>query len=251
MSSAQQPLSAVAHLIPQRVHQIWWQWRDDGSFDDASAPVAPGLGYRASWHAFNPHYTFHMWRQEASYALVEQNFPQLWPMFCKYPRHIQRCDMFRLLLVALFGGIYSDIDVVPYRAMDVILGAYPHGRAFFGIESESSPQACADSLVHPVRGNVVEVPTRIANYWMAAAPGHPILDDIVQEMQTRADLPVREDYDVLYTTGPDVLSTVLARVGHTYDDLVVLSARELWVNLKHVVAQGWRQDTEAVKKPLI
>ncbi len=191
-----------------------------------------------------------MWRQEASYALVEQNFPQLWPMFLQYPRHIQRCDMFRLLLIALFGGVYSDIDVVPYQAMDAILAMYPHGRAFFGVECEASAQQCAESLSHPIRGGIAEISTRIANYWMAAVPGHPIFDDIMQEVQVRADLPVREDYDVLYTTGPDVVSSVLARVRHRYDDLVVLSPRELWVNLKHVLAQGWRQDTEAVKKPL-
>ena len=259
MSSVQESLSAVLqrkpqpqliHQIPQRVHQIWWQWGDDGTFDDASVPVAPGLGYRAAWHALNPNYTFHMWRQEHSYALVRDNFPQLWPMFANYPRHIQRCDMFRLMLVALFGGVYSDIDVIPYRAMDAILGMYPKARVFFGVECEHNADGLAHSLTHPIRGGVAETPTRIANYWMASVPGHPIFEDILQEMQARAELPVREDYDVLYTTGPDVVSTVLERVRQKYDDVVVLSSRELWVNLKHVLAQGWRQDAEAVKKAL-
>lgn len=91
---------------------------------------------------------------------------------------------------------------------------------------------------------------RVANYFMAAAPKHGIFADLINQMRARAHLAVREDYDVFYTTGPDVISTVLPQVHHQYPDVVLLSTRELWVNFKHVITHSWREDAAVPKRPL-
>ncbi len=56
--------------------------------------------------------------------------------------------------------------------------------------------------------------------------------------KARAHLPVNSDYDVLYTTGPDLVSTVVNR--HNYSDVLVVRESEEALGFQHLVTGGWR-----------
>ncbi|UPR04400.1 hypothetical protein HOP50_16g77410 [Chloropicon primus] len=62
--------------------------------------------------------------------------------------------------------------------------------------------------VHPIRKGRPEQRTRIANYWMMSSPKHAFWVDTLELLQRRSELEVRDQYDVLYITGPDVVSEV-------------------------------------------
>ena len=62
--------------------------------------------------------------------------------------------------------------------------------------------------IHPIRKGRPEVNIRIANYWMASVAGHSFWKDVLELVQRRSHLNLEEQYDVLYTTGPDVVSEI-------------------------------------------
>ncbi len=66
-----------------------------------------------------------------------------------------------------------------------------------------SPDAAAAAAQHAIRGGGGEARQRVANYAMAAAAGHGLIAlalALVKQRLQEADA-VREDYDVLFTTG--------------------------------------------------
>ena len=143
-----------------------------------------------------------------------------------------------MLLLARFGGLYLDVDVRPPaagsrgtgggpRSLDSLWAAYPSATVIMFEESLLTPQdAEAAGRMHRIRGGEPEECQRIANYMMAAAPATPPLSDrdsgsvparnaspatpllqrILDLMLMRAAMPVVEDYDVLYTTGPALVT---------------------------------------------
>jgi mannosyltransferase OCH1-like enzyme len=62
--------------------------------------------------------------------------------------------------------------------------------------------------IHPIRKGRPEVNIRVANYWMASVAGHSFWKDVLELVQRRSHLSLGEQYDVLYTTGPDVVSEI-------------------------------------------
>ncbi len=54
----------------------------------------------------------------------------------------------------------------------------------------------------------------------------------------RAHLPIQSDYDILFTTGPDVVSTVVNR--RQYADVVIIRDSEAALGFQHLVTGGWR-----------
>ena len=60
----------------------------------------------------------------------------------------------------------------------------------------------------------------------------------------RAHLPVVRDYDVLFTTGPDVVSEVVARARPRFD-LIVIDREQGLRHVTHLQRGTWRQDPRA------
>ena len=93
----------------------------------------------------------------------------------------------------------------------IALGGADDEVAFCGNCSSAIGAVSAAQLMgclHPIRGGAPELTTRIGNYWMATKPKSAFWRDVLRLVEKRAALPVRSQYDVLFTTGPDVVSEV-------------------------------------------
>jgi hypothetical protein len=71
-----------------------------------------------------------------------------------------------------------------------------------------------DARYEPIRKGVPEHPVRIANYAFSSKPKNPIFIEILTEIRRRMHLQPspKNDYDVIYLTGPDVVTTVVHRL---------------------------------------
>lgn len=65
--------------------------------------------------------------------------------------------------------------------------------------------------------------------------------DLLHEARARAPLPVYEDYDVIYTTGPDLVSHVYDSRGHLYPDIKVVERPTDQRFFRHSATGTWRQ----------
>jgi mannosyltransferase OCH1-like enzyme len=142
------------------------------------------------------------------------------------------------MLLHTYGGFYSDMDL---NINDLgLLAKYPHGRAFFFVETYLSSDQINHSRYFPIRDGEPEHPERISNYFLGCAPGHPIMLDIIQEMIHRSGKELKTDYDVLYTTGPDLVTTVVQRQREKYPDLIVLSKEDSDKMIQHHMMGEWK-----------
>ena len=166
---------------------------------------------RGRMTALNPGWDHRFYTDADCRDLIRRAFPALLSTYDAYPTAIQRTDLFRVAAVHLFGGIYLDLDMeclaplAPLAPLDCVLAE----------ESTLSPEQAA-ALGHAER-------LRIANYMFGSAPRHPFWLDVLDAMLERAGRPVASDNDILESTGPGLLSTVYARVGHTHPDITVLA----------------------------
>jgi mannosyltransferase OCH1-like enzyme len=159
----------------------------------------------------------------------------------EYPYWTQRCDVGRALVMQRDGGVYSDTDVVPHRPIGSLLDRYPHAGVLLAVEVWVGLRFSKDvARRHPIRGGRPEAPRRVAYHFLASVPGHPFWQEVLALMKQRARLPIREEYDVLYTTGPDVVTEAARRTRHA--DVVVVGKRRADRYLTHLGSGSWRPE---------
>jgi mannosyltransferase OCH1-like enzyme len=131
---------------------------------------------------------------------VAKHGPQNYSKYTGYKYMIQRCDFFRLFVVAVLGGVYLDLDVQLVKSFNELPG---YVEAFFPCEKVISHRALA------LLGNRDAV--RIGNYAFGAVPNHPFLFFLLSrlnEVERVEEVGAGTDHNfVLETTGPGILTT--------------------------------------------
>jgi inositol phosphorylceramide mannosyltransferase catalytic subunit len=175
----------MASQIPPILHQTW---------RTANLP-APLAGWRRDWIAKHPDWEHRFYDDDAVRRIIADRAPRWLPTYDILPRMIQRIDLFRYLIVYLDGGMYADIDTVAYLACDPLLEG---AECVLGIE------------LHLRKGLQAELgylrSWQLANFIFAAAPQHPFLGALLEEIARSATKPVRDDQTVQQLTGPIMLT---------------------------------------------
>jgi len=81
---------------------------------------------------------------------------------------------------------------------------------------------------------------QIGNFFMASAPGHPFWLHVLDLVKEREKVPVRTNYDVIYTTGPDALTEAVERASSRFPDVAVVEQKTAERFLSHRCSGHWR-----------
>ena len=94
----------------------------------------------------------------------------------------------------------------------------------------------------PIRKGVLEHPIRIANYAFSSKPKNPIFLEVLAEIRRRMFIQraPKRDYDVLYLTGPDVVTSVIYTMNKTVPINVVSKLVSSSI-IEHTCAGEWRK----------
>lgn len=143
-------------------------------------------------------------------AFLAQEFPQYRAVFDSFQFPIQRYDFFRYLAVYHYGGFYFDLDVMLASGLSGLLES---------------------GCVFPFEGLTLSLFLRkhhamdweMGNYAFGAAAGHPFLEAVIENcvkaqkdpewvtpMMRGSPAMFRDEFIVLNTTGPGLLSRTLA-----------------------------------------
>lgn len=218
----------AAHPIPRRLHFLWGFSKGEELPDHARWNLA-------AWRALHPEWEATVHGPETAEALARRA-GQPWQ---GYAAGIQRCDVARPLLLREHGGVYGDFDLEPHRGLDALLARLPRAGVILCVERWVTPWgAWYRGRRQPIRAGRPETLRRVANYFMAGVAGHPFWDEVLALLRERAALPVRSDYDVLYATGPDVVTEAARRTRQR--DVVVLSRRRASRQFTHHALGSWR-----------
>jgi mannosyltransferase OCH1-like enzyme len=143
-------------------------------------------------------------------AFFDQHAPEYRKLYNSFPFRIQKYDFFRYVAVYKLGGFYFDTDMVLAAGLSDLTGygcVFPFERLTWSAYLRSQ----------------YRMDWEIGNYAFGAAAGHPFLAAVIQNcaraqaepqwaaMMTRS-LPrvLREELEVIYTTGPGLVSRTLA-----------------------------------------
>ena len=164
----------------------------------------------ANIRLLNPDFEYVFFDDKQVEEFIDREFPEYRSLFDSFPILIQRYDFFRYLAVYRLGGFYLDMDVFLASNLSELL-TYD---CVFPFEALT---------INPCLREDHNMDWEIGNYAFGASAGHPFLRTIIENcvsaqkdpewVQTMARSVPRmfvEDYRVLYTTGPLLVSRTLA-----------------------------------------
>mmetsp|Transcript_1173 Transcript_1173/g.1684 ORF Transcript_1173/g.1684 Transcript_1173/m.1684 type:complete len:293 (-) Transcript_1173:36-914(-) len=157
------------------------------------------VGYKRTWLKHHPGWRVMQWTDNSMLVFVRKFFPGDEAMWHSFPTGVFRADTFRYMVLRVVGGVYADLDMESLRPIDPLLEGHT---CLLGQE----PSAHALLLVNK--------PRHICNAWMASAVGEPFWDYVLEEVRRRARSVEMSRWNPPVVTGPEMLTHVLARVGH-------------------------------------
>lgn len=219
--------------MPKLIHTMYGLW------DDAE----PGLAERfilGGWIRRNPAWAVVLWRKPHLESLLNQEYPEYLATYGSFERGAQKADFLRYLLVYHFGGAYCDLDLYCRASLENFQLAQ---EAVFHTETMLTPEEMVDNgRRHHIRRGVPEKRQRIANYFFAATPRHPVLRDLLALVERRASETPKEDYDVIYTTGPDAMTEAV--LSSECPAIRILSVEEAHQTAVHLCRGSWRENKD-------
>ena len=208
-----------------------------------------------------PEFKICIWRPPEIEEFLGE-YPQWNQLIQQYQHPAQKCDVLRLLILYVYGGIYADLDTFPTdffkkdNTKTLILDKINHGYCLVGIEHpyrllqkekeyhiedlRKNRLRRTGSLLPKIRKGIPETLPRISNYWIASSKNHSFIRCVLQEAVARKHNPIECDYDILFTTGPDVISDAFRQTMDS-DYLIYSFEFELFTRMIHHTTHGsWR-----------
>ena len=175
----------------------------------------------------NPDFEYLFFDDAQVDEFVRVEFPEYRAVFDSFPLRIQRYDFFRYLAIYRLGGFYFDTDVLLASGIEDLLGA----GCVFPFEHLS---------FHSFLSEEYGMDWEIGNYGFGAVSGHPFLDAIIRNcvraqrdpswvraMMKSIPRILRDEYYVLDTTGPGLVSRTLAEYPGARDQVEVLFPKDV------------------------
>lgn len=142
-----------------------------------------------------------------------------------YPHDILRADLARYAALYHHGGLYADWSIVPLRPLEDLLGERDGGTAVLFTEGVTSRAFAAGTAKQPIRqrawargllSHAAESRIRVCNRILYAPERHGFIAAVLRAVVARSavmEVPMRDPYDVIFLTGPDVVTSVYDESG--------------------------------------
>lgn len=237
-------------MIPKRIIQVWG--------GDADLPLLAKCAV-ANVRSLNPDYECLLFDDDQMEQYVGDKFSEYRDVFHSFRYPVQRYDFFRYLAVYELGGFYFDTDVFLASGIDKLV----QERCVFPFEALT-----ASTFLRRQLGMDWEV----GNFAFGAAAGHPFIHAIIENcVRAQKDgdwaqamlrsIPgvFRDDYYVLCTTGPWMVSRTLAEFAADGTQVTILFPgdvrdRNSWARFGeigvHLMRAGWHEPRWTLRRRL-
>lgn len=176
---------ALILSIPKILHFTW-------KTDDVPGKMGEFL---AMWRELHADWDVRLWTDATMREFVAAEYPDFVAAYDGYPHPIQRADSFRYLVLNRLGGVYSDLDVEPYKSINGLVEGLT---CFVGVEPDEHMGADRKHA---------GTPYLLTNAFMGAVPGHIYFRTLVELLPGIADNP-----NIFYSTGPAVTTAGAVRL---------------------------------------
>jgi glycosyltransferase involved in cell wall biosynthesis len=239
----------LKHLFsgPKLVHRVWMGPKENLEEEDY---------HSSSFKKHLPDWKNKDWEdsdEEEIRELMLEIDPRLLVCFEKYSKYfVVRADVIRHCVLYKYGGIYTDYDVELYsQSLHEKIKEDPDTPLFM-VETVLSDEFKKFTSGFSNRNGEEECKTRIGSYLLYSPPKNKIIKSIINLIAERLsqDIEIKEDYDIIWMTGPDTISTV---VNSTKEKFNLISLREQHNICEHKLTgvATWRQTITEGKKNIL
>jgi len=224
----------ASNKIPKLIHRIW-PGKDNIRID-----------YSGSIALFNrvfPEHTNVFWDGNSCEQFLKQFYPDHIDLYSSLRSYASKSDMIRYMVLNKYGGIYTDYDVI-LKNRRLLYKYLTSSHTCVLITEAILPEESKEYFSKiPIREGVPEALIRVANYFICTEPGHPFFSEVINEMLIRLRKfkdQIRDPYDVIFTTGPDVLSSVYDKYN---SDVFLAPLKNSQKMILHTTdgLRGWRK----------
>ena len=160
---------------------------------------------------------YKFWSDEDNLLFVKENFPDFLETYINFPHNIQRADAIRYCILYQFGGIYSDLDIIP---LSNIFKYFESGDIFL------------------VKSGNVDTYT---NSFMASRSHQKFWLECIEEMKKKVPpYIIGKHFTVMYSTGPMMLNRVVkkTRCNITTIPTFLFNAGDISDTKKGIIKEG-------------
>ncbi|KAK4947555.1 hypothetical protein LTR10_013500 [Elasticomyces elasticus] len=167
--------------IPLIMHQTWKDRHVDTWTDLLRNSVEKWLTYVVA-----DDMAYFFWEDDGIMSFLEEFEPEFTQDFINLPANVERTDVFRILVVKWFGGIYADVDTQPLRqptswitptdlapwtdpVTDTTFTSNSPVSLILGIEADCSPMS------NDYWRMGYTYPIQLTQWALASSTGHPVL----------------------------------------------------------------------------
>lgn len=200
--------TCAQHGITPLFHQTW---RSSWLATHSRFAVASERSIRRLFPAF----AYRLWLDRDIDRFVQgyvaAQLPELYAIYRALPEKIMKIDFVRYLWMYVFGGIYSDLDLIYSRSVEDLFT--PNKAVYFFERAWTTGSARLSVSVHQA--------------WLASAPRHPIWLDI---MDFIGESLKSGQTEVLELTGPNGVSRAICELDllGKYADVAVLPGNSIY-----------------------
>jgi alpha 1,6-mannosyltransferase len=161
-----------------------------------------------SFIRLNPTYKYIHYNDSTSDEFVRLTMPDyIYQTYISLPKSIMKADYFRYIVLLVKGGVYTDIDTICLRPIDTWINGIDINNAglIIGIE--------ADVTLWEIWQGDYARQIQFLQWTIAAAPGHPILHQIVKHIADISPIMAKKtvtEQRILEWTGPAIWTDIIS-----------------------------------------
>ena len=148
-----------------------------------------------TWRRLNPGLEVHFYDDQDIEKFVKEHYPQYLRLYRERARPVERADLLRYMAVHRYGGFYADMDTSCLKSVEPLR----HHPCVVGVEFIDD-----------------QGQTQYLQWFFGAAPGHPLMLEVLDEVQRRHDSHQWDnehpDTQTLEVTGPRAFTAAVHRV---------------------------------------
>lgn len=167
-------------------------------------------------------FEYQLYSDQDSLDFVEHHYPAFLPYFLKL-RGVEQADVFRLMVVYEYGGIYTDLDTSVNCDLEKFLTHHDKYNVILGVEIDTDLATKERLNLHSTFA--------VCNWTFMANKKHLLIKKMLGDVMT--NVIEGKEQAVIFKTGPGSITKTYLTHKNTFDDVILLPIADFGAGQKH------------------
>lgn len=222
--------------LPEKIHTIYGMWEDTVIPEEWERNIE-------SWKARNKGFQIRVWNPDQCEELVRAEFTHLTDLYTTL-HPVMKLNLLRWLILYHEGGYFLDCDVFLKEGTNfqTLWKSMGQPRMMLAVESMISEHECESINRFEIRKHDPCTPgPRISTFFVASCTHHPFIHFIIDHIRDHQRLEHSYDYEIVYASGTDAITSLYRKYGKDFEDMHVLKCEHVNEIMDHRRSSTWKK----------